>query len=43
MIWGEYDVSAHGVISGFGFFVGTEEQYSKTKRPRPVQKFSQRP
>jgi Carboxypeptidase regulatory-like domain len=31
MIWGEYTVFRGGELRGFGFFVGTEEEYVKTR------------
>lgn len=37
MIWGQYEGTKDGVISEFGFFARTEEQYSKAKSRRPIQ------
>lgn len=37
MVWGEYEGTRAGVISEFGFFVGTEDQYEKAKNHRPIQ------
>ena len=40
MIWGQYEGSKGGLMTLFGFFVGTEEQYKKCQsqagRPGPV-------
>jgi len=40
MIWGKHEGTREGVLSQFGFFVGTEEQYQKYKtrmiHPGPV-------
>ncbi|MGH9733720.1 MAG: DUF6843 domain-containing protein [Candidatus Acidiferrales bacterium] len=37
MIWGEYQGTLGGVISEYGFFVGTHDQYEKAKNRRPFQ------
>lgn len=37
MIWGEYEGTLGGVISEYGFFVGTHEQYEQAKNRRPFQ------
>lgn len=36
MIWGEYEGTIDGVTAEFGFFVGTEEEYTKAKTHRPA-------
>ena len=40
MIWGNYEGSEGGLMSLYGFFVGTEEQYnrykSQTTHPGPI-------
>jgi hypothetical protein len=40
MVWGQYEGTANGTLSQFGFFVGTEDQYKKFQmhktRPGPV-------
>lgn len=36
-VWGQYEGTRNGILSQFGFFVGTEEQYKKyqSRRTRP--------
>jgi Carboxypeptidase regulatory-like domain len=36
MIWGEYEGTQQGVMSEYGFFVGTEQQYSEARNHRPI-------
>jgi len=36
MIWGEYEGDIDGVTCEFGFFVGSEEEYTRAKSGRPA-------
>jgi hypothetical protein len=36
LIWGEHGISVRGARTGFGFFVGTHDQYEQSKNPPPV-------